>query len=76
MGHSIRELESEVLDLDTESRAKLARALIRSLESSSEEDIERVWAQESLLRAQELEQDPEAGFEAGAVLRDARDLIK
>ncbi len=55
MGHSMRELESKVLDLDAESRAKLARVLIRSLESSSEEDIERVWAQEALTRAQELE---------------------
>jgi len=71
----MRELESEVLDLDTESRAKLARVLIRSLDSSSEEDIERVWAQEALARAQELEQKPESGIEAGAVLREARDLV-
>ncbi len=74
MGHSIRELESEVLDLDPESRAKLARALIHSLESSSDEDIEKVWAQEALARAQELEKDPGSGIESGDVFAEARNI--
>ena len=37
MGYSIRGFESEVLDLDEESRARLARVLIRSLEFPQED---------------------------------------
>ena len=56
MGYSIRGFESEVLDLDAESRARLARVLIRSLEFSSEEEIEKIWGQDTRVRAQELKQ--------------------
>jgi hypothetical protein len=49
---SIDELEVEVLKLDPASRARVAERLLDSLESLSEEENARLWAEEAARRDQ------------------------
>jgi len=63
------QVESEALKLKPQARAELAEKLLRSLEELSEEDIERLWAEEALRR--------NGDFDAGkASMRDAEDVFK
>ena len=45
---TLEQLEAEALKLGTRARAKVAETLLRSLEDLSDEEMERLWAQESL----------------------------
>ena len=45
---TLEQLEAEALKLGTRARAKLAETLLQSLEDLSDEEMERLWAQESL----------------------------
>ena len=44
---SIDDIEGEVLKLDPQARARLAKKLLESLEALSEEENERLWAEEA-----------------------------
>lgn len=46
----IRELESELLQLEPRSRAALAKTLLASLDDLSDEEYERLWAEEAEAR--------------------------
>jgi len=46
----IHELESELLELEPSSRAALARTLLGSLEDLSDDEYERLWADEAEAR--------------------------
>ncbi len=52
---SIEQIEIEALKLDPNLRAKLAMKLLSSLEDLSDEENERLWAEEALRRHEELE---------------------
>jgi hypothetical protein len=54
MSLTLEELESQVLQLDFESRAALAEALLRSLEDLSDKENEQLWLAEAQRRRQEL----------------------
>jgi hypothetical protein len=69
---TIEQVEAEALKLGARARAKLAETLLRSLEDLSEEEIERLWAQESLRRDDELEAGTATARDAEEVFRDAR----
>lgn len=69
---TLKELETEVLKLDHSSRAKLAEKLLSSLETLSDAEIGRLWAEESLRRHEELEKGVATARPAADVLRDAR----
>lgn len=43
---TMEQVENEALKLKTEARAELAEKLLRSLEDLSDEDIERLWAED------------------------------
>lgn len=70
---TIDELEAAVLRLDPSLRAKLAERLLRSLEVLSDEENERLWAEEALRRYREIESGKAAVRPAKDVLRDARE---
>jgi hypothetical protein len=53
MSMSIGELETQVLQLDLESRAALAEKLLQSLENLSETENEQLWLAEAQRRRQE-----------------------
>jgi len=44
---SIEEIEAEALKLDPQARARLAEKLLESLEALSDEENERLWAEEA-----------------------------
>ncbi|HVE70777.1 MAG TPA: addiction module protein [Thermoanaerobaculia bacterium] len=51
MSHrDIRDLESELLQLEPMTRAALARKLLASLDDLSDQDYERLWAEEAEAR--------------------------
>jgi putative addiction module component (TIGR02574 family) len=47
MARTIEDLKSEALGLEPENRARLAEALLESLEHLSDEENERLWAGEA-----------------------------
>lgn len=66
------ELEAAILKLDSRARARLAEKLLASLETLSEEESERLWAEEAERRDVEWDAGIRSGRPAADVLRDAR----
>ena len=46
----VEELEAELLQLDLHARATLAKTLLESLETLSDEEYERLWSEEAEAR--------------------------
>ncbi|MBM4294287.1 MAG: addiction module protein [Deltaproteobacteria bacterium] len=69
---SLDELIEEAMKLSTVARAKLAHALLASLEDLSEAEIERLWADEALRRDAEIDAGRISLRPRGEVLKDAR----
>ena len=65
----LEELKAEALRLAPEARAKLALALLKSLEDLSESEMESLWIEDALRRDRE--------FDTGEVpMRRAEDVLK
>jgi len=69
------QVENEALKLKPEARAELAEKLLKSLEDLSDEEIERLWAEEALRRDVELDSGTASMRDAEDVFRDARARI-
>jgi len=72
---TIEQVENEALKLKPEARAELADKLLRSLEDLSDEDIERLWAEEAVRRDAELDSETASMRDAEDVFRDVRARI-
>lgn len=72
----IDDIEAEVLKLDPRARARLARKLLESLEVLSDEENERLWAEEADRRDAAWGSAPRSGRPAADVLRDARGRLR
>ena len=70
------DIEAEALRLDAKARARLAKKLLESLESLSDEENERLWAEEADRRDSAWDSAPGSGRPADDVLRDARAKLK
>jgi hypothetical protein len=70
------ELKAEALRLAPEARAKLAHALLNSLEDMSESEIESLWIEEALRRDKEFDNGEVPMRRAEDVLRDARSRLR
>ncbi|HBE81102.1 MAG TPA: addiction module antitoxin RelB [Firmicutes bacterium] len=68
----LEELENEALKLNPNLRAKLAEKLLHSLESLTEDENERLWAEKCLRRNEELEKGTATERPGEDVLRDAK----
>jgi putative addiction module component (TIGR02574 family) len=68
----IEELKNEAMKLAPEARAKLAQALLSSLENLSETEIEQLWADEALRRDKEIDAGKVSLRPADEVLKDVR----
>jgi len=66
------QVENEALKLKPEARAKLAEKLLKSLEDLSDEEIERLWAEEAVRRDSELDSGTASMRDAEVVFKDAR----
>jgi len=73
---SAEEIEAEALKLDAKERARLAERLLESLESLSDQENERVWAEEADRRDDDWDSASGATRPAADVLRDARAKLK
>ena len=69
------QVENEALKLKPEARAELAEKLLKSLEDLSDEEIERLWAEEAVRRNAELDAGTASMRDAEDVFRDARARI-
>jgi hypothetical protein len=69
---NLEELETEILKLNPQARAKLAAKLLESLDTLSEAEHERLWADEALRRDEELETGAATPRAAEDVFREAR----
>ena len=73
---SIEEIEAEALKLDPKARARLAARLLESLETLSDEENERLWAEEADRRDADWDSVPGTARPAADVLRDAQARLK
>jgi hypothetical protein len=73
---SIEELQAEALKLGAEARARLARLLLESLEHLSDEENDRLWAEEAERRADAWDATGETGRPAADVFRNARSRLR
>jgi hypothetical protein len=69
---NIEELKAEALRLGTAARADLARALLASLDTLSEAELERLWIDEAIHRDEELDRGTAQAYPADDVLARAR----
>lgn len=69
---TMSEVEAAALEMDAHARAELAQKLLRSLEDVSEEEIDRLWAEEALRRDEELDSGKATARDAEDVFRDLR----
>jgi hypothetical protein len=73
---NMHDIEAEVLKLAPQARARLAKRLLESLETLSDEENERLWAEEADRRDADLDSTPGSGRPAADVLRDARAKLR
>jgi hypothetical protein len=64
------------MKLDPKARARLAGKLLESLENLSDEENERLWAEEARRRDSDLDSDENGGRPADELLRDARARLR
>ncbi len=76
MSPAFVKLESQLLGLPIEVRAKLAECLLASLDSAEFERDEAFWLDEVETRASAHKADPASGIPAETAFRDALGLIK
>ena len=69
------ELEVELRKLDPRERARLAAALLDSLEELSEDENARLWVDEAERRHDDLLSDVTLGRSATDVFRDIRERL-
>jgi Putative addiction module component len=69
---TVEEIRREALSLDPETRAELAQALLNSLDSLSEPEVERLWLEEAGRRDAELNDGTAHSSPAQDVLARAR----
>ena len=71
-----KEIEQEALGLPEDDRAALARKLLMSLDSSSEEETGEAWSKEASRRAQELDRGTVQAISSQDVMAKARALLR
>jgi hypothetical protein len=74
--NELEKLEADLLSLPLNSRASLARALIESLDETSDENAEALWADEIRRRDEDLRSGIATARPVGEVLRDARERLR
>lgn len=72
----LEKLQSDLLDLPIESRAFLARALIESLDETTDEDAEALWRAEIRRRDAAIRQGTIGVKPAEQVLSEARAKLR
>ena len=69
-------IRREALSLPVRERAELAEQLLSSLDALSDAEIEQLWLQEAVRRAEEIDQGLTKRVAAEEVRRQAQALLK
>jgi len=72
MPRKLEQLESELLSLEPQVRATLARTLLQSLDNLSEEECERLWAEEGEARYRDFKAGKSTATDGDEVFSRAR----
>ena len=72
MARTIEDTESELLQLDRRSRAALAKSLLESLETLSEEELDNLWIEEGEARYADFKAGKTDAIDGDEVLAQAR----
>ena len=73
---NLEDVEAEALKLEPAARARLAKALLASLEALSDEENLRLWADEAERRDASWSAGASTGHLADEVFREARARLK
>ena len=73
---TVQHIEKQLLKLDANSRAKLASKLLSSLDELSEEENEKIWAQEAFRRHKDLVRGKAKSLSIDVALKSARAQLK
>jgi len=76
MTMTIQTIEKQLMKLDTNARAKLASALLSSLDDLSDTEAEKLWAEEAYKRHQDITKGKAKTRPSENVLRSARGRLK
>ena len=76
MSESVNDLESKLMKLSAQERARLAERLISSLDQEADPEAESLWIQEAERRLDELESGSVAGIPADRVFKKARSTLR
>ncbi len=69
---TVKQIEKTLLKLDLESRAHLAGKLLKSLDTLSQAENERLWAEEALRRYKEMKTGKIKGKSVATIIKEAR----
>ena len=69
-------IEKQALSLSADERARLARALLDSIDNLTPREIETLWLGEAERRAQEIDRGTSALVDGDEVARKARALVR
>lgn len=72
----VETIRREALSLPVQVRAELAEQLLSSLDALSEAEIEQLWLQEAVRRADEMDRGLTQRVTAEEVQRQAQSLLK
>lgn len=72
---NVKDLESQIMKLDLNDRAALAKRIVNSLDELSEAEIEALWIEEGERRLDELEQGLTTEVPAEEAIRRAKASI-
>lgn len=72
MARALKDIEKEVLSLDSKGKNALLKSLILDLDKETDEDIEKYWLQEAQIRYSELKSGQVEAIPAFEALASAR----
>jgi putative addiction module component (TIGR02574 family) len=72
MALTLAQLEAELLRLEAPERAALAKTLVESLDDLSDEEYERLWAEEAEARYRDFESGKTKAIDGDEVFARAR----
>jgi len=73
---TVQNIQKQVLKLNINSRAELASVLLSSLDNLSEEENEKLWAEEALRRHEEMVKGKTKSKSADVVFKNARARLR
>ena len=76
MAHTLAEIEQQARDLPTQERARLALALIQSLEPTDQGDVEEIWRTEVEARWASIEDGSAETTAATEVITEIRRALR